>query len=264
MIEGNHYDTLQVASGASREEIRASFRRLVKVYHPDKNPTRVPWAEVRMRDLLAAYRVVSDSRQRALYDRALRTARRGGSLGERAKRREDDLRTQSRRILRHLLDGRYEAAIDLHQKMRLRRVSFNLGHHLDERDYLDSLFLLGEAYEDRRQWRTALQFYWEAYERERSGPPKRYFFDELRDRLRVLFSQRLVKGLAPEDALRSYDRALAMCNANRDAAMIYKKIASVHGRLGRRNEAAAALDRAQRLCPGMKGIDAMRRKIAGT
>jgi len=265
LTEGrSHYQTLRVRSNASRTEIHSAFRRLVKIYHPDKNPHRIEWAEAKMRELIQAYRVVSDDTQRLLYDRLL--GRRGEfqSFAERMAARHDDLAAQAKLVLHYLLEGEFDDAIDLHEQLMLRRATFCMGDHLDDRDYLDSLFLLGEAYEGRRQWHTAARFYWEAYEREKSGPKKRYFFEELRDRLRVLFSQRLIQGLSPEDALKHYRRALPLCIANRDAALIYKKMAALHTRLGQRLDAIEALDKARRLCPGMKAIEVMRKKIAGT
>lgn len=260
----SHYGTLELSQSASKQQIRSAFRRLAKVYHPDKNRRRVPWAEARMRELLEAYEVLSDDPRRIVYDRTLRGPRNGMSFVERMKKKEGDLGAQSKLILHYLLQGDFEKATELHEKLAFHQVTFSLAQHLDERDYLDSLFLLGEAYESRRQWRTAVRFYWEAYEREKAGQPKRYFLDEVKDRLRVLFSQRLVRGLSPEDVLKNYRRALALGIGKRDAALIYKKIAAVQNRLGRREEAVKALDKAQSLCPGMKTLDVMKKKIAGT
>jgi len=259
----NHYETLRVPQTASGRQIQSAFRGLAKRYHPDKNPQRIPWAEAKMRELLQAYEVLSDERQRMIYDSQLRASRPQMSFVERMKNKKDDLRAQSKLILHYLLDGEFDQAIELHEKLVLRHAAFSLDQHLEERDYLDSLFLLGEAYETRRQWHTAVRFYWEAYQRERVGPRKRYFFAELKDRLRILFSQRLVRGLSPEGALRNYRRALALGVGKRDAAMLYKKIASVQNRLGRHDEAVKALDKAKRLCPGMKSLDELKKKIAG-
>jgi tetratricopeptide (TPR) repeat protein len=216
-----------------------------------------------MRKLLDAYETVSDDGRRASYDRYVAARRASMSFAERMAQKKDDLGAQAKLILHHLLEGNFDAAIELRERLSQRRPSFDLAQHLDDCDYLDSLFLLGEAYETRRMWRTALRFYWEAYESEKDEPRKRYFFDELKDRLRVLFSQRLVRGLAPEDALKNYRRALGMCVNSRDAALIYKKIAALHSRLGQPGSAVEALDKAKELCPGMKTLDSLKASIAG-
>jgi len=258
-----YYEILRVAQTASPEAIQASFRRLAKDYHPDRNRERTRWAEAKMREILEAYRILSSRTDRVLYDRKLRTRATGVPFVQRMRQKQNDLAAQSKLVLHYLLKGEFDRAVELHETLSMRKVTFTLADHLDDRDYLDSLFLLGEAYEGQRKWRTAARYYWEAYERERTGPRKRYFFEELKDRLRVLFSQRLVRGLAPEDALKNYRRALSLGIGSRNAALIYKKIATVHNRLGRRDEAVRALERAKSLCPGMKSIEVMRQKIAG-
>jgi hypothetical protein len=60
------YRTLQVQPSADLEAIKAAYRRLARLYHPDLNPR--PEAAERMRAINAAYRVLSDPQQRAAYD----------------------------------------------------------------------------------------------------------------------------------------------------------------------------------------------------
>jgi curved DNA-binding protein CbpA len=60
------YGALQVAPNADLEAIHAAYRRLARLYHPDLNPR--PEAAEQMRAINAAYRVLSDPRQRAAYD----------------------------------------------------------------------------------------------------------------------------------------------------------------------------------------------------
>lgn len=60
------YRILQVGPGADLEAIHTAYRRLARLYHPDLNPR--PEAAERMRAINAAYRVLSDPRQRAVYD----------------------------------------------------------------------------------------------------------------------------------------------------------------------------------------------------
>ena len=60
------YRTLQVEPNADLETIHVAYRRLARLYHPDLNPR--PGAAERMRAINTAYRVLSDPRQRAVYD----------------------------------------------------------------------------------------------------------------------------------------------------------------------------------------------------
>lgn len=72
-----YYDVLQVERDAAPDRVRAAYRQLARRYHPDR--ARDAGAAHRlMAELNAAYAVLSDPRQRALYDEqidALRAAR---------------------------------------------------------------------------------------------------------------------------------------------------------------------------------------------
>jgi len=63
----NPYKILQVDRDAEQEVIEAAYRRLVAKYHPDRNDS--PEAGAMLRDLNAAYELVSDPERRAHYDR---------------------------------------------------------------------------------------------------------------------------------------------------------------------------------------------------
>jgi len=62
----SHYTTLGIASGATSAEIKSAYRGLVKIYHPDLNPS--PDAHSRMQAINEAYEVLSDSYSRQMYD----------------------------------------------------------------------------------------------------------------------------------------------------------------------------------------------------
>ena len=70
----NAYDVLQVTPRAHQTVIRAAYRALAALYHPDSNS--VPGAERRMADLNAAYAQVGTPERRAVYDHLTRSAMR--------------------------------------------------------------------------------------------------------------------------------------------------------------------------------------------
>ncbi|ESW24661.1 hypothetical protein PHAVU_004G149000 [Phaseolus vulgaris] len=63
----DYYSTLNVSPGASLQEIKASYRKLARKYHPDMNKS--PGAEEKFKEISAAYEVLSDDDKRSLYDR---------------------------------------------------------------------------------------------------------------------------------------------------------------------------------------------------
>ncbi len=64
----DHYEVLGVGRSASADEIKAAFRRLAIMHHPDRNPDD-PGAARRFKEINASYQVLSDPQRRAMYDR---------------------------------------------------------------------------------------------------------------------------------------------------------------------------------------------------
>ena len=67
MTDRDYYEILGVSRTASKDELKQSFRRLARQYHPDVNNS--PDAEERFKELNEAYAVLSDDEKRAAYDR---------------------------------------------------------------------------------------------------------------------------------------------------------------------------------------------------
>jgi molecular chaperone DnaJ len=68
-LEKDYYKTLGVAKGASADEIKKSYRKLARKYHPDANEGD-PKAEERFKEISEAYNVLSDDKRRKEYDEA--------------------------------------------------------------------------------------------------------------------------------------------------------------------------------------------------
>jgi hypothetical protein len=65
-VTSNHYQTLGVAPAAEDAVVRAAYRALMRLYHPDTNPD--PEAQARVREITAAFFVLGDPDRRAAYD----------------------------------------------------------------------------------------------------------------------------------------------------------------------------------------------------
>ena len=72
----DYYAILGVTSDAKAPEIKKSYRKLAKKYHPDANPDN-PAAAEKFKEIAAAYDVLSDPDKRRKYDQV----RRFGGLG---------------------------------------------------------------------------------------------------------------------------------------------------------------------------------------
>ena len=67
-IQRDYYVTLKISPEATTEEIKASFRRLARQYHPDLNPDD-PQAAEYFKAISEAYETLSDPVKRSRYDR---------------------------------------------------------------------------------------------------------------------------------------------------------------------------------------------------
>jgi molecular chaperone DnaJ len=63
----DYYETLKVSKGASQDEIKKSYRRLARKFHPDVNPGDKV-SEERFKQVQEAYDILSDAKKRQVYD----------------------------------------------------------------------------------------------------------------------------------------------------------------------------------------------------
>ncbi|KAK9686110.1 DnaJ domain [Popillia japonica] len=69
-LEEDYYTALNVPKNATKEEINNSYRRLSRLYHPDKHvdPKQKEKAEIIFNKVKTAYEILSDPHRRAIYD----------------------------------------------------------------------------------------------------------------------------------------------------------------------------------------------------
>ena len=63
----NYYEVLGVSRTASQEEIKKTYRRMARQYHPDLNPGDKA-AEAKFKDIVEAYETLSNPELRKKYD----------------------------------------------------------------------------------------------------------------------------------------------------------------------------------------------------
>jgi molecular chaperone DnaJ len=68
-LEKDYYKALGVSKGATADEIKKSYRKLARKYHPDANKGDAK-SEERFKEISEAYNVLSDDKRRKEYDEA--------------------------------------------------------------------------------------------------------------------------------------------------------------------------------------------------
>jgi len=80
MAQRDLYEILGVSRGASDDDVKKAYRKLVKELHPDQNKDN-PAAEAKFKEVNNAYEVLRDKDKRAAYDRFGHAAFEGGMGG---------------------------------------------------------------------------------------------------------------------------------------------------------------------------------------
>ena len=258
----DYYEVLGVRKDGSPEEIRASFRRLAKKYHPDRNTSRAKWAEQKIRVIIQAYDTLMDRDSRAAYDRKLRQEQDPDEDAYRQslRQRYGDPYAEARLVLEDLLNERGDEAVEVFERAKERLGDFDLSKYLDSRDYLDCLFLLGEEYERAGDWKQALDFYHKVYDLERDSP-SRFILETLKERIRDIYCKKLARRSTPLDAVDIYERVLSLGIPKKTEAYIHKKIAEAFFRAGIHKKAKTHLSQAFRLEPKLKGAQKICEKL---
>ena len=61
---------MEIDENASIKEIKSQYRKLAKVWHPDRNPKCGTPCEERFREITDAYKILSDEQKKDEYDRS--------------------------------------------------------------------------------------------------------------------------------------------------------------------------------------------------
>jgi len=258
-LQQDYYEVLNLDRTASQSDIKRAFRKLAKKYHPDTNPARPNAAAKRLKEVIAAYRVLSNERERARYDVLMQASSSFSRRNEPGGSRSLDARAKS--ILEDLLRADGRQALATYDELASKN-GFSLQAYYEVRDYLDCVFLLAEQLERTGRNREAAALYEDLYDREKEPPRHRYFFDEVKVRLKKLYSRKLPRDArSAGEEIAFYKRILEFDVDRSERAFILKKIAEVHMREGHIDKAKNIFQQALELKPGLKGTATIRERL---
>ena len=262
----NYYEILKIDRTACSAEIKRSFRKMAKQYHPDRNMSHTKWAAEKTRLLIEAYRVLGDAHKRLEYDVELKrdpeTARkRFWARWEKARREDPSISGKMKLVLHYLLTDRGADAVDLYRQLCSTNGRVDLRRHMSDRDYLDCMFLLAEEFERMEDMQAALERYSEMYQTLRREPVRAYLHMEVRSRLYKMLTRLLPRMVGKKGSAPHYESALDVRLSKAERAFVYKKLAECHLARGERDKALASLRTALDLKPGLKGAKRVREEL---
>ncbi len=86
MVVPDYYARLEVSSNATSEQIKASYRRLVRLHHPDLNKQA---KDTRIKQLNEAYGVLSSATRRVAYDSLRAEEQRAAQIADAIRRQQE-------------------------------------------------------------------------------------------------------------------------------------------------------------------------------
>ena len=262
----NYYQVLQVQEGSDRAEIRNSFRKLAKKYHPDKTKANGISSEEKIKLLIKAYKTLTDAEKRIHYDTQLQSNSiriRDFYYKESPKRGNGkyDLRSQAKMVLNDLLNKNGPQAVKNYERLKEENKEFELLAFLNLKDYLDCKFLLAEEYEIQGHYELAFKMYEYVYQEEDGNPARKHLLEEIKERILRLSCKKLVKLTQPDTAITYLTRALNLKISKNEEAFIYKKIADCYVASGEWDNALERFNKALSLCPNLKGTQTLKNKL---
>jgi curved DNA-binding protein CbpA len=262
----NYYQVLQVQEGSDRAEIRNSFRKLAKKYHPDKTKTNGISSEDKIKLLIKAYKTLTDSEKRIHYDTQLQSNNiriRDFYYKEKPKRESGkyDLRSQVKMVLNDLLNKNGHQAVNNYERLKEENKEFELLAFLNLKDYLDCKFLLAEEYEKQGNYELAFELYEYVYQNKDGNPARKHLLEEIKERIIRLSCKKLIKLAQPGAAITYLTRALNLKLSKNEESFIYKKFADCYVASGKWDSALEKFNKALSICPNLKGAQTLKNKL---
>ncbi len=262
----NYYDILEVHQEVSTEELKRSFRALIKKYHPDIHGPNKLWAESKTKVIIQAYKTLSDSTTREQYDRLykhhLQVRQTSEPYNTRAETTTETntIQAKVKFILFDLLNDNIDKAIENYECLLKDHIDVDFLLYLNRRDYIDCKFLLAEAYEKLGKYEVAIEFYEFIFEKEKNTI-RSHLLAEIKERIKNIYCRKLVKYVSPKKALCYYEKVLKLNLYKNETAFIYKKMAECYLKLKEYENSLKHLNIALSLKPNLQGINKLKTQL---
>ena len=247
------YKILGVCHNATAAEIKRAYRQKAKLLHPDASQTKETTEE--FRKLVKAYEILSDVKQRSLFDESY-FMRRGQNRGSRSLNSFDyrawlsarsDEESRAKLIFFDLMHNREDDAVAEFKKMCMNHVGFRLAKWFTREDFMDYGFILSEELVLRQEYYDAFILLEQIIRMEYSYRYFRLFFPEVMELAANVLKNHLDSKISDELALDCWERALELGFGKSNDAIFLRKMSAAYKRMGDERTAKICEEEALRL-----------------
>lgn len=243
----NCYEVLGIRQDATASEIKRAYRNKAKLLHPDVNSEVDSKA---FQELVQAYEILSDQRQRSIFDEAYSTRY--------ANRKDNaytfdyykwlsaryDQESRAKLIVFDLMHGREDEAVYEFKRMSMEHADFNLKRWFTREDFMDYGYILAEELALRQEYYDALILLEQIIRMEYSYSYFRLFFPEVMEFTLSILKRNVEGVLSDELSIDVWERALDLGFPAKEDSWFLQKMSLAYSRMGDSQTAEICMEEA--------------------
>ena len=230
------YKILGVRPNATLAEIKRAYREKAKLLHPDL--TGNSSSQDAFSEVVQAYRVLSDMRQRSIFDESFfikikRSYKKADTFNyyDWLKAREDE-ESRAKLIFSTLMHQKEDEAVAEFKRMQMNHSDFSLKKWFTREDFMDYGYILAEELVIRGEYYDAIILLEQIIQMEYSYHYFYIFFPEVLDFTLSILKHNIDTVISDELALDVYERALDLNLGVKNDAFFLRKMSEEYRRLG--------------------------------
>ena len=246
------YKILGVRPNATLSEIKRAYREKAKLLHPDLTGDTSRRDE--FNEVVQAYRVLSDMRQRSIFDESFfikikRSYKNADSFNyyDWLKAREDE-ESRAKLIFYTLMHQKEDEAVAEFKRMQTNHADFSLKKWFTREDFMDYGYILAEELVIRGEYYDAIILLEQIIQMEYSYHYFYIFFPEVIEFTLNILKRNIDGVISDELALDVYERALDLNLGTKNDAFFLRKMSEEYRRLGDLSTSEICLKESEKLC----------------
>lgn len=229
------YKILGVRQDATASEIKRAYRARAKLLHPDATHSQ---NSEKFRLLVKAYKILSDKKQRSLFDVSFHTCFHSSKRDKNSFDYHEwliartDYESRAKLIFFDLMHNREDEAVQEFKRMNMSHADFSLKQWVSREDFMDYGYILAEELVLRGEYYDAIILLEQIIALEKRYNYFRLFFPEVMDFTLNILKRNVEGVLSDELSIDVWERALDMGFPQKDNAFFLRKMSESYRRLG--------------------------------